>query len=284
MGSVRDIGSPGVPLADPALTAWQAAVRDALNSTDTTVDNRISTARDQGRQYTDAEIAEAAATGQAYTDAEIAESAANGQAYADGIVTVSPGPPTAPPERNGLIWVMVVPGEPEPIPTIYVSSAGAWTPIVSGPGGLDIDTANALFAPIDRPGASTTEIDWDTIDTPGTYGLLMAPDAPNGPGTVFFYYAMVFAYGTTGNITQLAVPYNDPAGSLYIRHRYAGTYSSWSPIGAPGVTVHGELTGLDADDHPQYLNITRGDARYPRVTVGPSAPSNPTEGDIWVVT
>jgi hypothetical protein len=32
--------------------------------------------------------------------------------------------------------------------------------------------------------------------------------------------------------------------------------------GGGGVTVHGELTGLGADDHPQYHNDTRGDARY----------------------
>lgn len=29
-----------------------------------------------------------------------------------------------------------------------------------------------------------------------------------------------------------------------------------------GVTDHGELTGLDQDDHPQYLTTARGDARY----------------------
>ena len=34
-----------------------------------------------------------------------------------------------------------------------------------------------------------------------------------------------------------------------------------------GVTDHGELTGLDQDDHPQYLTTARGDARY----VQPSA-------------
>lgn len=32
---------------------------------------------------------------------------------------------------------------------------------------------------------------------------------------------------------------------------------------ASGVSDHGDLTGLADDDHPQYLNQTRGDARYP---------------------
>ncbi len=37
------------------------------------------------------------------------------------------------------------------------------------------------------------------------------------------------------------------------------------PVGASGgsgVTDHGDLTGLADDDHAQYLNTTRGDARY----------------------
>jgi hypothetical protein len=32
--------------------------------------------------------------------------------------------------------------------------------------------------------------------------------------------------------------------------------------GGGGVTDHGALTGLADDDHPQYLNNTRGDTRY----------------------
>lgn len=41
------------------------------------------------------------------------------------------------------------------------------------------------------------------------------------------------------------------------------TGSAWSPQAPPsGVTDHGALTGLDDDDHTQYFNITRGDARY----------------------
>jgi hypothetical protein len=35
---------------------------------------------------------------------------------------------------------------------------------------------------------------------------------------------------------------------------------------AGGVTAHSDLTGLDADDHPQYFNQTRGDARYVQST------------------
>jgi hypothetical protein len=39
--------------------------------------------------------------------------------------------------------------------------------------------------------------------------------------------------------------------------------SSWLPeASSPGVTDHGALTGLGDDDHTQYHNDTRGDARY----------------------
>jgi len=42
--SVVDIGVPGQPMNAPPLTPWQAAVRDALDSSDVTVDQRITAA------------------------------------------------------------------------------------------------------------------------------------------------------------------------------------------------------------------------------------------------
>ena len=44
--------------------------------------------------------------------------------------------------------------------------------------------------------------------------------------------------------------------------------ASWSAVSSSGVTDHGALTGLGDDDHPQYLNAARADARY--VPVAPS--------------
>lgn len=42
---------------------------------------------------------------------------------------------------------------------------------------------------------------------------------------------------------------------------------TWAaPPGGGGVTDHGALTGLGDDDHAQYHNDARGDARYPRKT------------------
>jgi hypothetical protein len=49
-------------------------------------------------------------------------------------------------------------------------------------------------------------------------------------------------------------------GTVYNRQDGA-----WVPS-VTGVTDHGLLTGLEDDDHPQYLNEARGDARYPTST------------------
>ena len=39
--------------------------------------------------------------------------------------------------------------------------------------------------------------------------------------------------------------------------------------GVAGITTdHGSLTGLSDDDHPQYLNTARGDARYASIGAG----------------
>ena len=63
---------------------------------------------------------------------------------------------------------------------------------------------------------------------------------------------------------------------------------------------HGGMAGLGDDDHGQYFNQTRGDARYSQVghdhsefiegsgvtkiTVGTTAPVGPATGDLWVDT
>lgn len=63
-----------------------------------------------------------------------------------------------------------------------------------------------------------------------------------------------------------------PAKRLWVGRRYFDTTinapvfwdgSAWqSGGGGGGVTDHGALTGLADDDHTQYHNDTRGDARY----------------------
>lgn len=44
---------------------------------------------------------------------------------------------------------------------------------------------------------------------------------------------------------------------------FEGTEEEWlASLAATPTTVHGALTGLEADDHPQYLTVDRGDERY----------------------
>jgi hypothetical protein len=54
--------------------------------------------------------------------------------------------------------------------------------------------------------------------------------------------------------------YNATTGKL--RKREAGVSSDIGSGGGGGVTDHGALTGLSDDDHTQYHNDARGDARY----------------------
>jgi hypothetical protein len=59
---------------------------------------------------------------------------------------------------------------------------------------------------------------------------------------------------------DLSTPPND--GDALV---YDSASQSWLPTaggGGGGVTDHGALTGLADDDHPQYHNNARGDARY----------------------
>lgn len=76
-----------------------------------------------------------------------------------------------------------------------------------------------------------------------------------------------------GNTDPSIIGEAAPIGSLYLKTD--GTI--WSKIGtqdtdwlhnlpAGGVINHAELQGLANDDHPQYYNQTRGDARYSLTT------------------
>lgn len=63
--------------------------------------------------------------------------------------------------------------------------------------------------------------------------------------------------------------YNNPAKSRIRKLENGNNYIDWRTvtslnvaISGAGVTDHGLLNGLEDDDHPQYLNEERGDARY----------------------
>lgn len=70
-------------------------------------------------------------------------------------------------------------------------------------------------------------------------------DPPPDP-QVFVAWSVV---GQANGVASLGPDGKVPAGQL-------------PPGGGGGVTDHGDLTGLGDDDHTQYLNQTRGDARY----------------------
>lgn len=95
----------------------------------------------------------------------------------------------------------------------------------------------------------------------------------------------VFGYSTTGNkdygmqlsevrqfILDLLDNTSSPSGASRIGVQDIGGYFTGSDVesilqelgagGGGGVTDHGNLTGLADDDHTQYHNDTRGDARY----------------------
>lgn len=63
-----------------------------------------------------------------------------------------------------------------------------------------------------------------------------------------------------------AIPAGGAVGQVLTKASLADKDVTWTTPsgggGGGGVTVHGGLTGLDADDHLQYLTPARGDARY----------------------
>jgi hypothetical protein len=78
-------------------------------------------------------------------------------------------------------------------------------------------------------------------------------------------------------VSTVKLATSNPAQNGYVLS-YNGSSLQWITNTA-GVTDHGNLTGLSDDDHPQYLNITRGDARYytqAQITTSLSGKANTT--------
>ncbi len=72
---------------------------------------------------------------------------------------------------------------------------------------------------------------------------------------------------TTG-IPGMGVPQGGTTGQLLAKASNPDNDTEWvdpAAGGGGGVTDHGALSGLSDDDHPQYLNNVRGDARYPQI-------------------
>ncbi|ELI5427410.1 tail fiber domain-containing protein [Vibrio parahaemolyticus] len=73
-------------------------------------------------------------------------------------------------------------------------------------------------------------IDFDEIEQAGIYKNLARSDSSNRPDNkTGFAYVQNFTYGTTSNITQLAIPYGTSSrtGRIAIRSRYSGEWQPW---------------------------------------------------------
>jgi hypothetical protein len=68
-----------------------------------------------------------------------------------------------------------------------------------------------------------------------------------------------------------------PGNSMYYGTNGSGT-RGWYAVVSGGVSDHGALTGLTDDDHTQYHNDARGDARYPLQTRSVSTQHSLTGG------
>jgi hypothetical protein len=77
-------------------------------------------------------------------------------------------------------------------------------------------------------------------------------------------HASVSAQLDMAQITDQRLPAGGTMGQALVKASGADRDVTWGTVsgGSGGTSVHGLLGGLDQDDHPQYLNVTRGDGRY----------------------
>ena len=135
---------------------------------------------------------------------------------------------------------------------------------------LDQATADTLYAPLSHNHAVADITDFDPADyLPLAGGNMLGNLTSDGEieTDVGFYLrdgltkVTVAEIGASLDIGDAAYAI-DLLGSA-VRPKYNGAdLALLSDTGGGGVTDHGALTGLGDDDHPQYLNETRGDARY----------------------
>ncbi|AGN30345.1 gp36+37 fusion long tail fiber distal subunit [Vibrio phage nt-1] len=148
-------------------------------------------------------------------------------------------------------------------------------------------------------GGDTTS-DLDALTQAGTYYKIVGSTAinlpPNGTG---YWYLQNYTYGTSGNLTQLAIPYGTSAGNgtISFRTRYGGVWDDWSTLyhtefhpeadkwtTARTLTLSGDVTGsvsidgssnvtlstvVGNDSHThdgRYYTETESDARFVNVT------------------
>ena len=109
-----------------------------------------------------------------------------------------------------------------------VTTALGYTPYnSSNPSGYISSAAN-WFGSVTTGGVT----DWNDVSNtrPGTGYTLLLGSHTNGPGPGEYYHPFNLEYSSkdgTGNVTQFAISYGSPGNKMYMRGRYAGSWSSW---------------------------------------------------------
>lgn len=124
-----------------------------------------------------------------------------------------------------------------PAISFSLSSVPAGNRFFASPNGA---AGNPTFRAIVKPdmypifGADTITgaLDWNDVTNtmPGSGPTLLQGNVTNGPGSSEYYHPFNFNYQTkvgTGNVTQVAFPYNGATQSMWFRSRFSGTWSSW---------------------------------------------------------
>ena len=100
-------------------------------------------------------------------------------------------------------------------------------------------------------------------------GIGPPPDVPNPAGAAWgnvTQFRIGDLYLQTDSVTGETWNYKNKPGGPQWEMVFQMNPSGQEP-GEGGVTDHGALTGLTDDDHHQYLNYARGDARYPAIAL-----------------
>ena len=124
----------------------------------------------------------------------------------------------------------------------------------------DVIHVRTIVVSLDRQGKAATANGVPCVDgkVPVVAGVAYAVSAPNvlrgGP-----HYIPALTAGQVVDLSDYITP-----GTPLTPDQVATLTARIVALEAapPGVTDHGALTGLGDDDHTQYLNETRGDARY----------------------
>ena len=109
----------------------------------------------------------------------------------------------------------------------------AYKPTKSDIGLSDVDNTSDANKPLStatkdlfRAASTGGSGNWNDYSEVGVNAELLLGTDANGMGGNSYYYCMVVKYGTTGNLTQLAIPYD--VGTIHTRYLYGGTWSGWS--------------------------------------------------------